>query len=329
MFRVSTTKSGGRDILRLHDDASGAEAAVLPSYGFNLFDLRLPAAGQPRPILSAYEDFASNPRDAGRNGWPVLFPFPNRINGGKYTFNNKSYSIPTGGRPWAIHGFAIDVPWEVVAHEATESGASVTGRYQLSRQSPNALESWPADAVLEMCYTLAGRKLTLHATVSNPTALKLPFGLGFHPYFRLPLADGASLEKTRVIIPASSYWQLADFIPTGRTLAVEPRLDFRAGQSMKGLSLDDVLTGVVHDTSGHAVCRLVDENLPCEVRLTVPRAIRELVLYTPPGPGGVISVEPYTCTTDAINLTNRSVDAGLRVLDHDERFELEITLETM
>ena len=41
-FRIETHDRGGRTIFSLHDDATGASAAILPSYGFNLFDLRLP-----------------------------------------------------------------------------------------------------------------------------------------------------------------------------------------------------------------------------------------------------------------------------------------------
>ena len=41
----------------LHDDDTGASASVLPSYGFNLFDLKLPVAGQVRKVLFADDAF--------------------------------------------------------------------------------------------------------------------------------------------------------------------------------------------------------------------------------------------------------------------------------
>ena len=50
-FRIETRDHGGRTVYFLHDDATGASASVLPSYGFNLFDLRLPLAGSVRPVL--------------------------------------------------------------------------------------------------------------------------------------------------------------------------------------------------------------------------------------------------------------------------------------
>jgi aldose 1-epimerase len=309
-FQVTRERRGEREVYTLADTTSGATASILPSYGFNLFDLRLPAAGQVRPILSAAPDFAEKPAGAGGNGWPVLFPFPNRIDAGKFTFGGKSFSIEPNHGPHAIHGFALDAPWEVADQGEGPDGAFLVGRYQISRQTPDKLAKWPADAILELKYTLAGRGLSLDATIINPGDSDLPYGLGFHPYFHLPLTPGGDLSKTRVILPVSQTWTLReDLIPTGE----------RA----------DVLTGVDYDETGHATCRLIDEALGAEVRLVIDQHYRELVVYTPPPRPGVISVEPYTQTTDAINLHAKGVDGGLRVLGPGASETLHLRLETV
>jgi aldose 1-epimerase len=59
------------------------------------------------------------------------------------------------------------------------------------------------------------------------------------------------------------------------------------------------------------------------------RAIRELVVYTPPNRPDVLAVEPYTQATDAINLQSRGVDAGLRVLKHGQQDTFVIAMETV
>lgn len=327
-YRVATETVGGHTVYRLFDDATGASAAVLPSHGFNLFDLRLPAAGKVYPMLHAAADFAANPAQRGPNGTPVLFPFPNRIRGGAFSFGGKSFQVPLrAGTPNAIHGFAIAAPWDVVEHAVTSAGATVTGQFQLSKNAPESLAHWPADAILRIRYTLAGRRLTLDATVTNPSATELPYGFGTHPYFRLPFPEGGDLARTRVIVPASAFWVLQDLLPTGERKPVDARLDFRQGQPMTGLKLDDVLTGLPTGTGPH-VCRLVDEALGAEFRLGFDGSFREVVLYTPPNLPQVIAVEPYTHTTDAINLQARGVDAGLRVLPHDQQATHRITMET-
>ena len=325
--RITTETRGGRTVYTLHDDTSKASASVLPSYGFNLFDLRLPVGKEVLPIIDAFPDFAENPRSAGRNGIPVLFPFPNRVKDGSFTFKGKTYSLPITNGSNAIHGFAINAPWDVVAQSTDGGEASITGHYQISKNSPEVRDRWPTDAAITIRYGLSGRKLTMTVTISNPTENDLPYGFGIHPYFRCPFKSGGDLEKTKVVLPAARFWVLDGFVPTGETKPVDARLDFRKGQAMKGLKLDDVLTGLSFQGET-CVCKLVDESLGAEFVLSFDRNIRELVVYTPPGDGNVISLEPYTQTTDAVNLATKKVDGGLRVLGHGKSDTIRISMET-
>lgn len=327
-FRTSEKTVGGHKVYTLHDDATGSSASVLPEFGFNLFDLRLPVAGEVRPILSTAPDFAEKPSNPARNGTPILFPYPNRVRDGKFTFGGKEYQLPVTLGPNAIHGFAMDTPWNVADKGATDKEAFITGHWNLAMNAPKMRAFWPTDATLTVRFGLAGRKLSMTITVSNPTDTDLPFGFGIHPYFRLPIAKGGDLAKTSVILPCAEYWELKEFLPTGERKAVDDRLDFRKGQAMPGLKLDDVLTGLSY-TGDVATARLVDHNLKAEFRLTFDKNFRELVCYTPPGDGDVISLEPYTQTTDAINLTPRGIDAGLRVLKHGNQAVLKIGMETV
>jgi aldose 1-epimerase len=165
-------------------------------------------------------------------------------------------------------------------------------------------------------------------TVSNPTEDELPYGFGIHPYFYLPLDPAGDPAKTEVILPASKFWVLKDFLPTGEVRDVDARLDFRKGQPRPGLKLDDVLTGLAFE-GDRCVCRLVDQGLGPEFRISFDRNFREIVAYTPPSNPRVIAVEPYTQTTDAINLDARGIDAGLRRLGHGQQDTLTIVMETV
>lgn len=324
-YRIATETRGGGTVHQLFDDDTGASASVLPSYGFNLFDLRLPIRRDVLPIVDAAEDWADAPRSPGGHGTPILFPFPNRIAGGRYRFEGREYQIPTNNGPNAIHGFAIEAPWEVVQHKATDAGAVITGRYRISRQSPEMMESWPTDAVIEITYTLSGRRLILLAVVENPTDRPLPYGFGIHPYYRLPFRSDGAPEETSLVLPASESWVLDEFIPTGERQPVAERVDFRFGKSFAESKLDDVLTGLVGDPR---ICRLIDRGAATDFRIAFGEKFREIVAYTPPNRPGVIAVEPYTMPTDALNLAARGFDVGLRVLRHGERDELEIMMET-
>jgi aldose 1-epimerase len=327
-FRVETQARGTRTIYSLHDDSTRASASILPSFGFNMFDLRLPLAGQVRPVLVAAADFPDRPSHPAGNGTPILFPFPNRIRAGRFSYHGRTFQLPATNGPNAIHGFAMEAAWDVVEHEAASDQAFLVGRYQISKQSPEARSLWPADAVLQVRYSLARQRLSMTVTISNPTADDLPYGFGIHPYFRLPFAPGGALARTQVVIPASKYWVLKDFLPTGEIRPVDERLDFRKGQPIKGLKLDDVLTGIEHK-EGRGLVRLVDLDKKAEFRLTFDESIRELVVYTPPSKPDVLAVEPYTQATDAINLQPAGVDAGLRVVGHGRRDTFTITMESL
>ena len=328
-FRANVNPNGGRPVFELFDDESGASARVLPSYGFNLFDLRLPAAGTIRRAVAARDDWEKTPDKPARNGVPILFPYPGRIAFAKFSFDGKEYELPPAKAPHAIHGFAHEASWDVVEHVADATSARLKGRFQISKQTPQFSSGWPADAILEVEYALAGRRLTMTTTVVNPSEHVLPFGFGIHPYFHLPLDPSGDPARTKAIFPASRFWVLKDSLPTGDRVEVDARLDFRRGQSMKGLALDDVLTDLTFEGE-HCVCRLIDEALGAEFRLGFDSGFRELVVFTPAGnEDRVIAVEPYTQAPDAVHLEARGIDAGLKSLKAGERSTMAIVFETV
>ena len=62
------------------------------------------------------------------------------------------------------------------------------------------------------------------------------------------------------------------------------------------------------------------------MRLAAGSDFRELVLFTP-GHRQAMCLEPYTCATDAINLHQRGVDAGWRVLPSGESWSAEVVCD--
>ncbi|MDB5352205.1 MAG: galM [Planctomycetota bacterium] len=326
--RVSTSWAGERIVYHLHDDASGASASILPSYGFNLFDLRLPVNGEVRAVVASEPGFAENPSRPARNGFPILFPFPGRIRDARFTFAGIAYELAPNKPPHAIHGFAHEANWDVIEHGVEHGSATLIGRFQISRNAPEALHRWPADAILEITYRLAGSKLTLDASVTNPTERPLPWGFGLHSYFRFPFDGREDRSTTRLVVDASEFWVLSDSLPTGERRPVDGTpLDYRRGLSMADLLADDALTGLSSDPNGNA--RLIDEALGAELRLTYGNTIREMVIFTPSGSAGIVAVEPYTQMADGFSLRDRGIDAGMRILAPGESDELELSFESI
>ncbi len=327
--RVETSRAGERTVYHLIDDSSGASASILPSYGFNLFDLQLPSGNTVRPIVVAAPGWAENPGRPARNGFPILFPFAGRIRDARFSYRGQEFSLVANKPPHAIHGFAYDAPWDVVDHSVIADGASLCGRFQISKNAPQSLDHWPADAILEVRYTLAKSRLTMTSVITNPSSRVLPWGFGLHSYFALPMDRREDLAGTQLIVPADRYWLQKESLPTGeRNPVANTGFDFRSGRSMSGLDVDLALTDLNSAEDNVQVCRLVDERVGAEILLRFDRSIRQFVLFTPPGSPGVVAVEPYTAMADPFSLRKMGVDSGLHELDPGDTFKIELGFES-
>ena len=214
-----------------------------------------------------------------------------------------------------------------------EELAWVTGEFRGSVDAPDARALWPADYQIRVTYRLSMDRLRIEAVVANPDQVALPFGLGYHPYFALPEATGEEDIGYWLQGPARSYWELQDSLPTGECRPVDAARDLNRLRRCRELKLDDILTDLV-DTQFLAPQGLglrgvlQDEFKRNVLRLFVSPEFRELVVYTPPH-GRAIALEPYTCVTDAINLQQRGVDAGLLVLPPGEQWSAVVELSTV
>jgi aldose 1-epimerase len=230
----------------------------------------------------------------------------------------------------AIHGFACRRPWRVVSQGADDAAAWVTGEFRLSQDAPEARDLWPADCTIRVTYWLQWKSLRIQAVVENPDRVHLPFGLGYHPYFQTPPTPGRNASECFVAADAARYWELRDSLPTGTLLPVDMARDLRSRRPVLDLPLDDVF----HPEPGgkefapDLVVRgslWEGAGLRAFLRLETAPDFRELVVFTPPH-RQAIALEPYTCTTDAINLQQQGVDAGLRVLEPGEQWAGEVRL---
>jgi aldose 1-epimerase len=314
------------DVLTLTDSRTASTVRILPELGFNCFEFKTSVAGRPVDVIDAAPDFASGKERPSGHGIPLLFPFPNRIRAGRYSWKGQEFEIPLSNAPHdgagnAIHGFCLDRPWRV-----TSRGADfVVGVFELGKDAPDRLPYWPADFRIEVRYQVRGSNLRADIKLVNPSAVPLPWGFGTHPYFKLPLGAKSRPSRCLVLAPAAEEWELVNCLPTGKRLPVSEAKDLRDGAYFDVLKLDDVLTGLPTGPS-MVECGVMDEEAGLQIVQRWGHAFREIVVYTPPNRDAVC-LEPYTCTTDAINLEARGIDAGWRVLEPRAEFRtwIEIT----
>jgi len=322
-YRVGTenrANSNGIDgtVHVLSDEAGANRAEVWPALGFNCYRWQTTIAERPVEMLYASDKLFQNDRPT-RSGIPILFPFPNRIRAGHFRWEGKDYQLPlnSDGKN-AIHGFAAFRPWRVVDQGADGASAWVTGEFQAAVDARDTLALWPADYRLRVTIRLAAQRLRIEAQLRNPDTKDLPFGLGYHPYFRIE--DPGSLVEA----PAPGYWELEAGLPSGQKLPVNEARDLQRGRPYGELTLDDVYTGL--DASDAGLRRLGSvKRGSLQLQLSASPDYRELVVFTPPHRQAVC-LEPYTCVTDAVNLQAHGVDAGWRVLKPEEEWAASVEM---
>lgn len=111
---------------------------------------------------------------------PTLFPFIGRLWDNRYTYRGKSYNM-------GIHGFAAGAEFA-----PTEQGSD----YAVLTLTSNiaTLVLYPFDFILNITYRLIGSKVEITYSVQNTGEQIMPFGIGGHPGFRVPIGEGEQFE---------------------------------------------------------------------------------------------------------------------------------------
>jgi len=111
---------------------------------------------------------------------PVLFPYIARLYKNSYTYRGKVYNM-------GIHGFAAKC--EFVAESQRDSSITL-----VLRESADTLSQYPFRFELRITYSLSGSKLLVQNKVRNNDSKLMPFALGAHPGFNVPLDEGTEFE---------------------------------------------------------------------------------------------------------------------------------------
>lgn len=325
-IRVTQGKAGDRagDVYELTDGRARAE--VWPQWGFNCLKWQIRQDdGRWADILYHMPDWETNPVPT-RSGHPILFPFPGRLRDGRLTLDGKTYQLPLNDstKQHAIHGFTPRNKWRVTDSKGDAGAAFVTGEFGLKKDLPEALPLWPSDFVFSVTYRLYPDKLRVDARVTNPGHGRLPFGLGYHGYFRLPGVSDADIGTSVLQANVAEIWEAENNLPTGSRSAPPAELDFRKPRPIGGTALDNVFTkatGAETQNGGSfEIARLTHPSASGRLRVLADKSFRELVLFTPVHRQAV-AIEPYTCSADAGNFAARGIDSGWRILEPGEVWE--------
>jgi aldose 1-epimerase len=223
-------------------------------------------------------------RAAGRTyAVPILYPTPNRVRDGTFTFAGRAYAA-------RMHGIVTGRAFTVMDRRTSEGGASVTAETEFR---PDAADwnLFPWTSTLSVTIEVTEGCVQWNYAVRNSDDRPLPFGFALHPFF---LRHG----KTIVRLSASSVMEAdEDKLPTGRLLSVEgTSFDLRCGLDAEGIDLDHV-----YFDEGPIAAELSFPEIGRSISLSASPDFNHAVVFTPKGKN-FVCVENQTCSTDAHNL---------------------------
>jgi len=111
---------------------------------------------------------------------PMLFPFIGRLTNNRYKYMGKTY-------PMGIHGFAAASNFFVAEQESDRIVLELA-------DTPSTREQYPFAFTLQITYALQDKTLQVSYRVENRNSKTMPFGIGGHPGFNVPLAAGERFE---------------------------------------------------------------------------------------------------------------------------------------
>lgn len=209
-----------------------------------------------------------------------LFPICGRLAEGKYTFRGETYEMN-------LHGFVrksiLDAT--VLARDKIDFGL---------RSDERTKAMYPFDFEYHICYSLVGSTVKMEISVINHTDSTMPFALGGHPGFNVPLAGAGAFEDWRLeFCPECEpvHVVFSDACLTTEEREPFPLEDGKILRLRHDLFDHDavVLAGTSHRVS------LKSDLSPHSVTVEVPDAMKYLgIWHAPKKEAPYVCIEPWT-----------------------------------
>ncbi len=223
--KIPWGETPGRQKVMLYTLDNGAITASIATYGGMLVDLKVPDRdGKTANVIrgmDSLQDYFS--RHVGLYG-SIVGRYGNRIKGGQFTLDGKTYHLPINNQGNTLHGGPIGFDqrvWTATPHDGR--APSLT----LSYASLDGEMNFPGTLKTQVTYTLAGHDLRvdIRATTDKPTVLDL----FVHPWFNLAGAGNGDILGHRLQIFSDRYVEMdKSHAPTGGLAPVDGTpFDFR------------------------------------------------------------------------------------------------------
>ncbi len=247
----------------LTDEAAKTQIEVVPERGGIITRWR----SADREILYLDEARYTDPTKTIRGGVPILFPICGNLPDNTYSYQGQEYQL-------AQHGFARNLPWEVIA-TSTNDCASITISL---KSNESTLAVYPFACEIVFTYQLKGNSLKILQAYTNHSDSEMPFSAGFHPYFTVK--DKQELE---IDIPGTEYFSNV----TKTKVAYSGSFDFELEE------IDAAFTSVKKNSTSFS-------EQEQQITIKYPDFFSTIVFWTVKGKD-FICLEPWSAPRNALN----------------------------
>ncbi|TIS47511.1 MAG: aldose 1-epimerase, partial [Mesorhizobium sp.] len=237
----------------------------------------------------------------GTSGCQLLVPWSNRISGGGFTFDGRFHAVAPNipGEAFPIHGDGFQKPWRLARRTDTEAelvlDEGAIGPYRYAATVTYALQDGALEAQL---------------TVENRAGMRLPYGLGFHPWF--PRGDTTLLgaKARRVWLEDERH------LPVGVVPVSErPAWDFSRSIPLPWDWVNNAFDG----WNRRASITQLEEGI--RITLTASPELGVYILYSPSSDADFFCFEPVSHPVDAHH------GEGLTVLEDGQTMSATMRLD--
>lgn len=232
------------------------------------------------PVLwkTDFEELYSN--EFGKND--ILFPFPNRLDGGSYEYNGTRYVFPINEKEFntSIHGFLRERNFHFAREIIEKNSIEIAFSHTFDGES-----FYPFPFVFEIAYRIGSDFFQASFSIINTGNQTMPFGLGWHPYFVLDKHGSGKVN----LPPLKEYLADDRYLPTG-----EIRIDTDGFFEPDGHFYNATFE-IMEESPTYSL--ILGENI---LEMKASDSFSFLQLYTPPGME-VMAVEPMTCCINSFN----------------------------
>ena len=238
---------------------------------------------------------------------PNLFPFIGRLTNDSYRYLGQVY-------PMHIHGFAATM--EFTATEQTDQSSTLA-----LKSSKESLEQYPFDFKFEICYSLWENTVDIAYRVYNLNERTMPFGIGGHPGFNIPLVPTERFEDYELVFSCPCQPDRVGFTPALYLSGQDEAYSLRDNQYLQlqhSLFDEDAIilknmareVSLLSKVSGRGVC-ITYPGMPYLGIWHWPKTDATYVCIEPWSslPSRQDVVEEFTCKSDLVQLPAKNTYA--------------------